>query len=164
MRSGLKDTPQRNKSLSGFVKCASRAKYACGVWNACGRGWIYFISHCKAIFHNRYAIISHLPKANISLIIPTEKKNRLILIVSLFLFICVGFVTKYKNSCRSVNCGGCFIFAHLDYSFCPTDNQYLHYNSLPILLKPLQLMILRRFHIANRCFEIHSKILQYLSV
>ncbi len=29
--------------LRGFVKCASRVKYACGVWNTCGREWIYFI-------------------------------------------------------------------------------------------------------------------------
>ncbi len=31
--------------LRGFVKYAPRVKYAFGVWNACGRGWIYFISH-----------------------------------------------------------------------------------------------------------------------
>ena len=45
---------QRNKSLAWFVKYTSCAKYACGVWNACGRGWIYFISHPSEarIFHN----------------------------------------------------------------------------------------------------------------
>ena len=37
MRSVPKDTPQRNKSLTGFVKCTSCVKYACGVWNALRR-------------------------------------------------------------------------------------------------------------------------------
>ena len=52
--------------LRGFVKCASRVKYAFGVWNACGRGWIYFISLCgeTAKFHVcRKANISHRAKA-----------------------------------------------------------------------------------------------------
>ena len=35
---------QRNKSLAGFVKYASRVKYCFAMRNACGREWIYFIS------------------------------------------------------------------------------------------------------------------------
>ncbi len=35
---------QRNKSLAGFVKYASRVKYCFAKRNACERGWIYFIS------------------------------------------------------------------------------------------------------------------------
>ena len=45
MRSALKDTTQRNKSLTGFVKCTSRVKFAFSERNACGREGIYFISH-----------------------------------------------------------------------------------------------------------------------
>jgi hypothetical protein len=45
MRSALKDTAQRNKSLTGFVKCTLCVKFAFSEWNACGREGIYFISH-----------------------------------------------------------------------------------------------------------------------
>ena len=45
MRSALKDTAQRNKSLTGFVKCSSCVKFAFSECNACGREGIYFISH-----------------------------------------------------------------------------------------------------------------------
>ena len=37
MRSALKDTSQRNKSLTGFVKCTLCVKFAFSEWNACGR-------------------------------------------------------------------------------------------------------------------------------
>ena len=50
---------QRNKSLTGFVKCTSCVKYASRVKCAAARDrgsreGIYFISHCDkgAIFHN----------------------------------------------------------------------------------------------------------------
>ena len=37
---------QRNKSLTGFVKCTSCVKYASRVKCAAAREGIYFISHC----------------------------------------------------------------------------------------------------------------------
>ena len=56
---------QRNKSLSGFVKCPAGVKYACGVWNRCGGGWISFhIPATAGIFHVcRKANISHRAQA-----------------------------------------------------------------------------------------------------
>ena len=53
---------QRNKSLAGFVKCPPGVKYGFTMWNACGREWIYFISHSVAhrIFHNDRRSLFHI--------------------------------------------------------------------------------------------------------
>ena len=39
---------QRNKSLSGFVKCPAGVKYACGVWNRCGGEDLFHFTWCEA--------------------------------------------------------------------------------------------------------------------
>ena len=54
-RSALKDTAQRNKSLTGFVKCTLCVKFAFSEWNACGREGIYFISHREKWDISQYA-------------------------------------------------------------------------------------------------------------
>ena len=52
---------QRNKSLTGFVKCTSCVKYASRVKCAAAREGICFISHCDevAIFHSSRSELFH---------------------------------------------------------------------------------------------------------
>ena len=51
---------QRNKSLSGFVKCPTGVKYACGVWNRCGgEGFISFHLMRSIKFHNLQSKLFH---------------------------------------------------------------------------------------------------------
>ena len=52
---------QRNKSLSGFVKCPTGVKYACGVWNRCGgEGFISFHLMRSIKFHNSRSELFHV--------------------------------------------------------------------------------------------------------
>ena len=51
---------QRNKSLSGFVKCPAGVKYACGVWNRCGgEGFISFHLMRSIKYHNLQSKLFH---------------------------------------------------------------------------------------------------------
>ena len=68
---------QRNKSLARFVKFALQVKYACGVWNACGREGIYFISLSAQAenFTSASALISHFASAKYFTKTVSERTN-----------------------------------------------------------------------------------------
>ena len=52
---------QRNKSLSGFVKCPAGVKYAFGVWNRCGgEGFISFHLMRSIKYHNSRSELFHI--------------------------------------------------------------------------------------------------------
>ena len=87
---------QRNKSLTGFVKCTSCVKYASRVKCAAAREGIYFISHCDegAIFHNSRSELFHIRrKPNIS---PKAHRNKLRMIYKAYALI-------YLRKCDIIN-------------------------------------------------------------